>query len=45
MVEGLQGRDKLFIDGDVPVRPHLIPPIPDVLRLPPGVGLPKEKDP
>ncbi len=41
LVEGLQGRDKLFIDGDVPVRPHLIPPIPDVLRL----GLPKEKEP
>ena len=24
----MQGRDKLFIDGDVPVRPHLLPPAP-----------------
>ncbi len=45
MVEAMQGRDKLFIDGDVQVRPHLIPPIPDVLRLPPGIGMPKEKEP
>ncbi|QJW97023.1 cation-translocating P-type ATPase family protein [Frigoriglobus tundricola] len=44
LVEALQGRDKLFTDGNVPVRPHLIPPIPDVLRLPPGVGMPKDKE-
>ena len=41
LVEALQGRDKLFIDGAVPVRPHLIPPLPD-LRLPPGLVAPKE---
>lgn len=40
LVEAVQGRDKLFIDGDVPVRPHLLPPLPD-LRLPPGL-MPKE---
>jgi len=44
LVEALQGRDKLFADGNVPVRPHLIPPIPDVLRLPAGVGMPKDKE-
>jgi Cu+-exporting ATPase len=33
LVESLQGRDKLIIDGNVPVRPNLIPPLPD-LRLP-----------
>jgi hypothetical protein len=41
LVEALQGRDKLFIDGDVPVRPHFIPPLPD-LRLPSGFVAPKE---
>ena len=40
LVEALQGRDKLFIDGDVPVRPHLIPPLPE-LRVP-GFTAPKE---
>ena len=44
LVEALQGRDKLFIDGNVPVRPHLLPPLPE-LRLPPGLVAPKEKDP
>jgi Cu+-exporting ATPase len=40
LVESLQGRDKLFIDGDVAVRPHLLPPLPE-LRLP-GFVAPKE---
>jgi regulator of protease activity HflC (stomatin/prohibitin superfamily) len=39
-VEALQGRDKLFVDGDVAVRPHLLPPLPE-LRLP-GFVAPKE---
>ena len=41
LVDALQNRDKLFIDGDVPVRPHFLPPLPE-LRLPPGFVAPKE---
>lgn len=40
-VEALQGRDKLIIDGTIPVRPNFLPPLPD-LRMPQGFVAPKE---
>ncbi|MBM3979422.1 MAG: cation-translocating P-type ATPase family protein [Planctomycetes bacterium] len=46
LVDALRLRDKVFVDAaDLPGRRHLFLMDPDLLRLPPGFGLPKEKEP
>jgi Cu+-exporting ATPase len=46
LVEVLRLREKVFVDAaDLPGRRHLFLMDPDLLRLPPGFGLPKEKEP
>jgi Cu+-exporting ATPase len=46
LVDALRLRDKVFIDAaDAPGRRHLFLLDPDLLRLPPAVGPPKEREP
>jgi Cu+-exporting ATPase len=46
LIDALKNRDKVLIDAaDVPGRRHLFLLDPDLLRLPPMIGPPKEKEP
>jgi Cu+-exporting ATPase len=46
LVDVLRARDKVLIDAaDIPVRRNLLLTDPDLLRFPPIMGLPKEKEP
>jgi len=46
LVDVLRSRDKVLIDAaDLPGRRHLLLTDPELLRFPPIMGLPKEKEP